>query len=253
MMHFRGKKVLITGGSRGIGRSTAMAFAEAGAAVAISFRQDSEAATDTCAQLQGDGHFAVKADIANPEAVRRMVEAVSTEFGGLDIVVNNAGVYLPHPITQVSYERWQEAWQDTLSVNLIGAANVCHCVVPHLIRRGGGHIINISSRGAFRGEPNHPAYGAAKAGLNAFSQSLAWALAPYRIFVGVVAPGFVTTDMTQALLDGPAGDAIRAQSPTGQVATPEEVAQAVLFLASGAVPQATGCILDVNGASYLRT
>ena len=118
---------------------------------------------------------------------------------------------------------------------------------------GGGRIVAVSSRGAFRGEPQHPAYAASKAGLNAFSQSLAQALAPFGIFVGIVAPGFVETDMTARLLDGTEGDAIRAQSPLNRVAQPEEVARAVLFLAGEGNEFTTGAIIDINGASYLRS
>jgi NAD(P)-dependent dehydrogenase (short-subunit alcohol dehydrogenase family) len=117
----------------------------------------------------------------------------------------------------------------------------------------GGRIVNVSSRGAFRGEPDHPAYGASKAGLNAMGQSLAQALAPHGISVATVAPGFVETDMAAEFLDGPRGDAIRAQSPWGRVARPEEVAAAVLFLASPEAEFVSGAILDLNGASYLRT
>jgi NAD(P)-dependent dehydrogenase (short-subunit alcohol dehydrogenase family) len=117
----------------------------------------------------------------------------------------------------------------------------------------GGRIVNVSSRGAFRGEPDHPAYGASKAGLNALGQSLARALAPHGIAVTTVAPGFVLTDMTVDLLDAPAGDEIRAQSPFDRVATPDEVADAVFFLASARAEFASGAILDLNGASYLRT
>ena len=120
------------------------------------------------------------------------------------------------------------------------------------MQQGGGRIVNVSSRGAFRGEPDAPAYGAAKAGLNALSQSMAKALAPHNIFVGVVAPGFVETDMAAELLAGPEGEAIRGQSPMNRVARPDEVARTVLFLASEGVDYLTGCIVDVNGASYLR-
>ena len=122
-----------------------------------------------------------------------------------------------------------------------------------MVERGGGRIVNVSSRGAFRGEPNAPAYGASKAGLNAMSQSLAQKLAPHGIFVCVVAPGFVETDMASSSLSGPDGDAIRSQSPLNRVATAEEVARAILFLASEGTEFMTGCILDVNGASYLRS
>ncbi len=118
---------------------------------------------------------------------------------------------------------------------------------------GGGRIINISSRGAFRGEPTKPAYGASKAGLNSLTQSLAVALAPHKIYVGAVAPGFVDTELAADRLNSPEGEAIRAQSPFNRVATPEEVAHAVYFLASEGAEFSTGTIIDVNGASYLRT
>ena len=120
-------------------------------------------------------------------------------------------------------------------------------------RGGGGRIVNISSRGAFRGEPDQPAYGASKAGLNALSQSLAQKLAPHGIFIGVVAPGFTETEMVADLLASPKGDVIRAQSPLARIARPREVAYAVLFLASEGAEFSTGTIIDVNGASYLRS
>ena len=122
-----------------------------------------------------------------------------------------------------------------------------------MIKAGGGKIINVSSRGAFRGEPEAPAYGASKAGMNAMGQSLAWALAPHGIFVTTVAPGWVETDMTRSFLAGPEGEGIRNQSPLQRVAVPEEIAETVLFLASDRADYLTGCIVDVNGASYLRS
>jgi 3-oxoacyl-[acyl-carrier protein] reductase len=120
------------------------------------------------------------------------------------------------------------------------------------MKERGGRIINVSSRGAFRGEPDSPAYGASKAGLNALGQSLAISLAPHGIAVATVAPGFVETDMTNEHLKAPRGDAIRAQSPFGRVGRPEEVAAAVLWLASAEAEWASGAVLDLNGASYLR-
>jgi NAD(P)-dependent dehydrogenase (short-subunit alcohol dehydrogenase family) len=138
-------------------------------------------------------------------------------------------------------------------VNLTSAAHATFAAVPHLRAAGGGAVVNVSSRGAFRGEPECPAYGASKAGLNAFGQSMAVALAPLGIAVSTVAPGFVDTDMAAEVLAGPRGDEVRAQSPFGRVATPEEVAAAVLFLASPQARFASGTIVDVNGASYLRS
>ena len=122
-----------------------------------------------------------------------------------------------------------------------------------MIKQGGGRIVNVSSRGAFRGEPEAPAYGASKAGLNQMSQSLAKALAPHNIFVGVVAPGFVETEMAKTKLEGESGVQIRSQSPLNRVAMPDEVARAVLFLAAPGTEFMTGAIVDVNGASYLRS
>jgi NAD(P)-dependent dehydrogenase (short-subunit alcohol dehydrogenase family) len=158
-----------------------------------------------------------------------------------------------HPMAGVSYEEWQEAWRRTLDTNLIGPAYVTYQVAQQMIKQGGGRIVNISSRGAFRGEPDAPAYGASKAGLNAMSQSLAQALAPHNVFVYVVAPGFVDTERVAFKVHGPEGEAIRNQSPLKRVAKPEEVARTVLFLASEGTDFLTGCIVDVNGASYLRS
>ena len=252
-MDFSGKRVLVTGGARGIGRAVALAFAERGARVALSYHTNHEAARETLAALAGEHHTAVPGDVADPSVAAEVVAHACNELGGLDVVVNNAGVSDSHPLEAVSYDAWQEAWRRTLEVNLLAPANICYCAARYMMEHGGGRIVNVSSRGAFRGEPEQPAYGASKAGLNAMSQSLAQKLAPYGIFVGVVAPGFVETDMAASVLQGPKGEAIRQQSPLGRVAKPEEVAHAVLFLASAGAEFSTGTILDVNGASYLRS
>ena len=244
--------MLVTGASRGIGRAIAAAFADLGDRVAIHHRDAAALAAEVLAGLPGSGHTVLQADLTDADAVRQAVDDACDALGGLDVLVNNAGVFLAHPITEVSYEQWQAAWQETLGVNLIGAANVTWCAVQHMIAGGGGRIINVSSRGAFRGEPGQPAYGASKAGLNAFGQSLARALAPHGIAVASVAPGFVDTDMAASHLAGPRGDAIRAQSPFGRVAQPEEIAAAVVYLASPEAEWASGTIIDLNGASYLR-
>jgi 3-oxoacyl-[acyl-carrier protein] reductase len=247
------RAILVTGASRGIGRAIALAFAAAGDRVVIHHRDSAALAAGVLADLPGSGHAVVQADLADPEAVRRMVDGASDALGGLDVLVNNAGVFTPHPVAEVSYEQWQAAWQQTLGVNLIGAANVTWCAVQHMIGRGGGRIVNVSSRGAFRGEPGQPAYGASKAGLNALGQSLARALAPHGIAVATVAPGYVDTDMAADHLGGARGDEIRAQSPFHRVAEAGEVAAAVLYLASPEAEWASGAILDLNGASYLRS
>jgi 3-oxoacyl-[acyl-carrier protein] reductase len=244
---------MVTGASRGIGRAVAVAFAYLGDRVAVHHRDSAALAAEVLGELPGTGHTVLQADLTDADVVRRAVDGACGALGGLDVLVNNAGVFLAHPITEVSYSDWQAAWQATLGVNLIGAANVTWCAVQHMIAGGGGRIVNVSSRGAFRGEPGQPAYGASKAGLNAFGQSLARALAPHGIAVASVAPGFVDTDMAASHLAGPGGDAIRAQSPFGRVARPEEIAAAVVYLASAEAEWASGTILDLSGASYLRT
>ncbi len=249
-----GKAALITGASRGIGRAIAHAFAAHGARVAVHYHRNEVAAQQTLSILAGEGHKIVAADLADPQAAENLVPAVVAALGDLDILVNNAGIYEQLAVTEATPEAWRHHWQRSLATNLLGPAWVTLPAVQHMLARGsGGHIVNISSRGAFRGEPTAVAYGASKAGLNAMSQSLAQALAPFNIIVTVVAPGFVATDMTEELLAGEPGEAIRRQSPLNRVASPEEVASVALFLVSGQADYLTGAIVDLNGASYLRS
>jgi 3-oxoacyl-[acyl-carrier protein] reductase len=248
-----GRAILVTGASRGIGAAVARRFAEGGERVAVHYGANRERAEEVLASLPGSGHVLVGADLADPDAVRQMVDAAAEALGGIDVLVNNAGVFEHHPITETTYEQWQRGWQQTLGVNLVGAANVTWCAAQHMVRAGGGgQIVNVASRGAFRGEPQAPAYGASKAGIIAFGQSLARALGPHGIAVTSVAPGFTETDMAGDELVGEKGVGRRAESPLGRVALPEEVAAAVVFLASPEATMASGTVIDVNGASYLR-
>ena len=252
-MDFTNKVVLVTGGSRGIGRAICQQFAQHGAQVIVHYNRNRAAADETVASLAGDNHLVAQAEMADAESLQTMVQTAVSHYGRIDILINNAGIYEDHPLAEVTFAEWQEAWQQTLNVNLVGVANLTYLVGQQMISQGHGRIVNVSSRGAFRGEPTAPAYGASKAGLNAMSQSLAKYLAPHNIFVGVVAPGFVETEMAKEHLAGESGDGIRGQSPLNRVATPEEVAYPVLFLAAEGTQFLTGAILDVNGASYLRT
>jgi 3-oxoacyl-[acyl-carrier protein] reductase len=250
---FPGKRVLVTGGSRGIGRAVAERFAREGAKVCVHFGHDEAAAATVLAALPGEGHCLAEADLADPHAVRELAKRAVQELGGVDVLVNNAGVFFDHPPDATEYDDWQAAWRQTLGVNLLGPANLIHQLLPFMIESGGGRIINVSSRGAFRGEPVSPAYGASKAGLNSLSQSLAVALAKHNIQVYGVAPGFVATDMVKDLLEGEDGEAIAAQSPLNRVARPDEVAAVIAWLATPEAEFVTGGIVDVNGASYLRS
>jgi NAD(P)-dependent dehydrogenase (short-subunit alcohol dehydrogenase family) len=252
-MNFTGKVVLVTGASRGIGQEVARQFAQHGARVAIHYNSNRAAAEETLASLAGDGHRIYQADVADANAVKTLVDSVAGEMGALDILINNAAIYTEHPVASASYDEWQAQWTAIVATNLIGAANLIYCAAQHMIPHGGGRVVNVSSRGAFRGEPAAPAYGASKAGLNAMGQSLAVALAPHNIGIVTVAPGWVATDMATEHLAGPQGDAIRGQSPLKRVAEPEDVAAVVLFYASDESFFSTGAVVDVNGASYLRT
>jgi 3-oxoacyl-[acyl-carrier protein] reductase len=245
-----GRAVLVTGASRGIGRAVARAFAAHGDRVAVHYHESAAPAERLVAELPGRGHVAVQADLADAEAVRHMVEAAAGALGGIDVLVNNAAVFFDHPILETGYAEWQSVWRRELDVNLIGAANVTWCAVRHM--GAGGRIVNLSSRTAFSGETDSPADAASKAGLTAFGQSLATALAPSGIAVAAVAPGFVETDMTRECLKGPGGDAVKARSPFGRVAQPEDVAAAVVYLASPEAEWASGAVLELDGGSHLR-
>lgn len=247
------KVALVTGGSGGIGGAVCRELAARGAELWVHYHRGEEAARRTAGSLAGGPHRAVGADLTDPDEVRSAIDRAVRDSGRLDILVNNAGVFERHPPLAVDYPAWQEHWRRTLGLNLVAAANACWCAARQMAEAGGGRIINVSSRGAFRGEPESPAYGASKAGLNALSQSLAAALAPRGIFVFAVAPGFVETAMARPYLTSEMGVAIRRQSPLGRVATAEDVAYWVGCLAEEGASFATGAIIDVNGASYLRT
>jgi len=245
------RTVLITGGARGIGAEIAKEFAQQGDQVILHYGSSTEKAEAIIASLSGTGHVAVQADIRNPAEIATMVESVGSRFGKIDVLVNNAGVFIDHPIESTTYEEWQSAWDQVLGVNLIGAANMTWCVLKFMPKGGDSRIVNIGSRGAFRGEPASPAYGASKAAIVAFGQSIAKALAPQGIAVTTLAPGFVDTEMAAPRLQGAEGDEIKAQSPFNRVARPQELAKAVYFLASPDSEWASGAVLDFNGASYL--
>ena len=264
--------VLVTGASRGIGAAVAQAFAARGDRVAVHYRGARDRAEQVLDSLPGDGHLLVQGDLADPAAVSAFVDAARAGLGRVDVLVNNAALFtddpaalagggsrrVDHRVDEVGYDDWVAAWRRTVEVNLLGTANVTWCVVRQMLDVPpapgvpDGRIVNVGSRGAYRGEPDVPAYGASKAAVHAFGQSMALSLGGHGIAVATVAPGFVATDMASGVLDGPAGDAVRAQSPFGRVAEPEEVAAAVLYLADPLSQWASGAVLDLNGASYLR-
>ena len=263
--------VLVTGASRGVGAAVAGAFAAHGDRVVVHHRSaDSlERAEAVLESLPGSGHAVLAADLADPDAVRGLAEAAAGALGRVDVLVNNAAMIVAppsgsgsrrgdHPLEHTAYDDWVQVWQRTVATNLLGPANLTWCVARQMIDTPPaegvpvGRVVNVGSRGAYRGEPDIPAYGASKAGLHAFGQSMAQRLAPHGIAVTSLAPGFIATEMAGDALEGEAGEATRAQSPFHRVARPEEVAAAVLTLASPGAEWASGAVVDFNGASHLR-
>ncbi|RKE23420.1 SDR family NAD(P)-dependent oxidoreductase [Streptomyces sp. TLI_171] len=251
------RAVLVTGGSRGIGRAVALEFARGGDRVGVQYAANRADAEETLRQLPGEGHVLLQAELGEPDAAERLVSRAVAELGAVDVLVNNAAVAPTeanrHLVADTPLAEWQRVWRRMVDVNLLAPADLCWAVAHHLIgRAAGGAIVNVGSRGAFRGEPDFPAYGTTKAALHALGQSLAVALAPHGIAVTSVAPGFVATERQAAKLTGAEGERLRAQSPFGRVGTPEEIAAAVHFLASPAAIWASGTVVDLNGASHLR-
>ena len=236
--------VLITGSTGGIGKALCHSFAKANAKVILHFNKQKDAAKNLINSLPGDGHSLIQADLSNSNEIKDMVDSISD----LDIVINNAALVEQVDMNEMSYNDWIHYWRKTLEVNLLGPADLTFLCANRMKMNGGGKFINISSRGAFRGEPKAPAYGSSKSALNSFGQSMALALAKDKIFFYTIAPGFVETDRVKDIIN----DEIRAQSPLNRVAKPEEVAQTALWLASSGNDFLTGSIIDVNGASYFR-
>jgi NAD(P)-dependent dehydrogenase (short-subunit alcohol dehydrogenase family) len=251
----------VTGASRGIGAGIARALAARGARIAAHYHRNRDAIDSVVDSLAGEGHRAFTADLGDPDAAARLWYDASDAYGVIDALVNNAGIYRFHPPLASAEPEWRVAWHETLATNLVGPAILSLLAAQSMAARPGpvdaafgrGRIVNISSRGAFRGEPDAPAYAASKAGLNALGQSLARALAPQLIYVYTLAPGWVETDMATEHLAGPDGESIRAQHPLGRVTQVEELANAVAYCVLDAPPAMTGGIIDVNGASYLRS
>jgi NAD(P)-dependent dehydrogenase (short-subunit alcohol dehydrogenase family) len=249
-----GQVALVTGASGGIGAAIARRLAAAGARVVVHHRSGEAAAHALVEALGGRsaGHATLAADLTDAAAVRRLVDGAHALHGRLDVLVNNAGRFELCKILSADYDAWQAHVRGMLDTNLVSVANACWCAAQHMAKAGGGRIVNIGSRGAFRGEPEAPGYGASKAGLHQLTQSLAQALAPSGIGVFAIAPGFVETAMARPHMTAERGAAIRAQSPFGRVATVEDVAYWALCLASSEALFASGAIIDVNGASHLR-
>lgn len=249
MINLRGKTALITGGSRGIGRATAIMLAQAGCDVVISFVTHEEAARKVEQEVRQYGIKAmiIPADLADRRQVEQMIGNVVRQFGRLDILVNNGGIWKEAAVDTMSEQQLQEM----IDINLKGVFYAITTAVPQMKKQNSGNIINISSTAGQRGEAFHSHYAATKGAIISLTKSLAPELAPYNIRVNCVAPGWVATDMSSESLAAPDADKILNLIPLGRVGTPEEIAGAVLFLASDLSTFMTGEILNVNGGAVL--
>ena len=249
---------LVTGASRGIGRATAIALSERGVQVAVHYAQNESAGEETLRLLHGQGHVLVSGDLSVPDTAQAVVEQAEAQLGQIDLLVNNAGIApgktTEHRVDETDYATWQQRFTRMIDVDLTAPANMSYLVARSLITRGApGTIVNVGSRGAFRGEPDAPGYGAAKAGLHALGQSLALSLAPHGISVATVAPGFIATDMLRQTAERLGItfeqflDAAAKEIPVGRVGQPEDIANAVAFFCSEAASFVNGQVLYVAG------
>jgi 3-oxoacyl-[acyl-carrier protein] reductase len=239
-----GSTVLVTGGTRGIGRALVEAFAEAGAHVAFTFRSSTDAAAALVESLeeQGTETLSLQGDVADLDAAEAHVNAVTEHFGSLDVLVNNAGITRDGLLLRMG----EDDWDDVIDTNLKGTFNFCKAAYMPMMRQQSGAIVNISSVVGTTGNAGQTNYAASKAGIVGFSKSLAKELGGRNVTVNVVAPGYVQTDMTDEL-DEETRDSILDAVPLDRLATTEEIAEAVLFLAAPASDYITGHVLQVNG------
>ena len=249
MIDLNGKVVLVTGSSQGIGATTAITLAQAGAAVVLHYGQSRDSAAAIAQQI--GGHL-VQADLSQPRAAQQLWQTALEWQGKIDVIVNNAAI-MPVAGLEDEWDTWATAWQSTLQVNLIAVADLCRLAIGHFQTRQGGTIINIASRAAFRGDgPEYLPYAASKGGVISLTRSIARGFAKDQILAYAVAPGFVLTDRTAAVMQERGADYVTRDIPMGQPVPLQEVANVVTFLASGLAPHATGSTIDINGASYFH-
>lgn len=251
MLDLTGKVILVTGGSRGIGAATARTLAGAGAQVIVHYGQGAGEARAIVEELGPARATPLGADLSRPGAAPELFREAVAWRGRLDVVVNNAGI-APTVTVDDSSGEWADTWSRTLQVNLVAVADLCREAILHFRGRGGGIIVNVASRAAFRGDnPDAMHYAASKGGVIALTRSIARGYARENILAYAVAPGWVRTDMAEGYLREHGADIAR-DIPLGDVVPPEEVANTVAFLASGLARHMTGATLDLNGASYVR-
>ncbi|MEO0123192.1 MAG: SDR family oxidoreductase [candidate division WOR-3 bacterium] len=247
----RNNIILVTGATGGIGSAIVRLLGEYGATIAIHYYSDRKKANQLAREI-GNNSKIFFADLAKPEECASLINKVVKEYKRLDAIVNNAGIYESSPISR-KILRWLKDWNRTININLTSVAVLCREAVRYFQKIGGGRIINIASRAAFRGEDkDHWAYGAAKGGIVTLSRTIAKEYGKDNIKCFVVAPGFVKTRMIDDYIKKFGVKSIIKNLALNELTTPEDVAPAVLFLASGLMDHATGCTIDINAGSYMR-
>jgi NAD(P)-dependent dehydrogenase (short-subunit alcohol dehydrogenase family) len=246
-----GKTVLITGAARGIGAETARLFGAAGANVAVNYRRSAKEAEAVAREIGNERAMAVQADVAEPSEVETMIDAVVERFGRIDVLVNNAAIFDSNPFDGGDYGVWQAGWERTFAVNVFGAANCAYLAMRSMRAHGGGKIINVASRAAFRGETEFADYGASKAALVNLTRSIARGCAKDNIVASCVAPGFIETEMARSELDAHFEEIV-SLIPLRRVGTVADVAGVILFLASPMADYLNGVTIDINGGSWFQ-
>ncbi len=247
----KGKVVLVTGGSRGIGEGICRSLAEAEATLAIHFNSNASKAQALADSLEGK-HVCFQADLGNTEDLKNLYEQVISELGRIDVLVNNAGIAISSDL-EVDLNDWVADWDNTFAVNTRAQALLCKLCIPQFKEIGGGRIINISSRAAFRGDTlDYLAYGASKGAIPALTRSIARYCGKDNIKAFNIAPGFVRTDMAQDFMDQ-YGEAYALDDiALNQLTEPKDLGPMVTLLASGLADHATGTTIDINAASYVH-
>jgi len=246
----KGKVILVTGASRGIGKQAAIRLANAGASVAVNYHRSEKEALDVVRQI-GKLAMPVRADVSDPAQTEEMTNAVVERFGRIDVLVNNAATFELNAFDADDYAAWQRGWEKTFALNVFGAANAAFLAMRSMRKNGGGKIINIASRAAFRGETEFADYGASKAALVNLTISIARGCAKDNITSTCVAPGFIETDMAKSELEAHHEEIVN-QIPLRRVGSVDDVASVILFLASPMADYLNGVTIDVNGGSWFH-
>jgi 3-oxoacyl-[acyl-carrier protein] reductase len=248
-INLKNKNILVTGASRGIGKGLAIGLGKAGARIAVHYQNNRELAEQTALEI-GNNSFAVQANLKNPEEIEKLFKEVVGKFGQLNVLVNNAGIF---KMSLIESDSWLDDWNETLDVNLRAAALLSRLAILHFQPRGGGRIINISSRAAFRGDgPEHLAYAASKAGMVALSKSIARGFGKDNITSFLIAPVWVETDMSVESVEKYGKDFIIKDIALNKLTEPKDLAPMVALLAGGYADHATGTTIDMNAGSYLH-